>query len=562
MKARHRLAALAVSLALGGNLPAAAQEKPPEKTPEKQFVERVEVNVRTVLVRITGRDGRAPDPRPQPEDVDVLEDGKRMTVLGVDPARPPAPPSVPTAPPSLPKTPLPASALGVPRALGIPQHLYVDTTLLAPGSVHRLAATFERNLGSVLANGPLEIVVADPQPRQLLASTRDPQAIRAVLDDMGRHVADKQLIIMERRETIDRLRNSGCVNVEMTIRAAAEQELRLIQDARDRLLRWSASLGGQRPDVVYFVADGFDSDVTETYRQVVLQLGTSQQSSLCVGMPNSVSGAQQLSTSLQLEFAPRGNEVVGLAARALASLGVEAVPLALGGNLRDFGGDASVPGQDVFSGTTGAIPLFARPLEPLRTMADATGGEVVTSVAHLPAVLDAYENSYVVSFRSEHAADGKVHSLLVASRRADIELRGPQFLTEGSPATVARSLSVRALHEPPPQGGMPLRVTVDGVAKNGKQVTGILHVDADLSSLASTLELMQGGHMRVTIAVDVEGAREPYTTTQEFDVAPGQAGWGADIPMGWPARGRKIAVTVEELKTGTRATGAIDLPKP
>ena len=134
-------------------------------------------------------------------------------------------------------------------------------------------------------------------------------------------------------------------------------------------------------------------------------------------------------------------------------------------------------------------------------------------------------------------------------------------MTEGTPDSVAAGMTVRALNEPPSQGGFPIKLAIDGVAKNGKQLTGVLHVDADLAALASTLDLLNGGRMRVTMAVDVVGAREPFTTTQEFDVAPHQSGWGADIPITWPAKGRKVAVTVEELKTGTRATGAADLPK-
>lgn len=529
--------------------------------PEKPFVERVEVNVRTVLVRITDRDGKAPSPPPGPEDLQILEDGAPMRVLGVDPARTPAPPPAAVAPQPLPKKPAPAAALGAPRSSGIPQHLYVDTTLLEAGSVRRLAATFERNLDSVLANGPIEIVVADPQPRQTLAATRDPQAIRRALQNLAHNVSDKQVLIMQRRQTMDALRNGSCVNVEMTTRNAAEQELRIVRDSLDRLLRWAASLGGQRPDVVYFVSDGFDSDVTETYRRVIVQLGTRQQSGLCVGTPPDVASAQQLSTALELEFAPQGAELVGLAGRSLAALGVEAVPLALAGNIRDFGNDASMRGQDGFTATTGSISLFARPIEPLRALAQATGGEVVTSASRLPAVLDAYERSFVVSFRSEHAPDGKMHSLKISSRREGLSVRSGQFLTEGSPESVASGLSVRALHEPPSQGGMPIRLSVDGVARNGKQYTGTLHVDTDLVALVSTLDLLQGGRMRVTIAVEVEGAREPFTTKQEFDVPAKQAGWGADILLSWPLKGRKVAVTVEELKTGTRATGAIDLPK-
>ncbi|HEY7113567.1 MAG TPA: hypothetical protein VIA45_11605, partial [Thermoanaerobaculia bacterium] len=178
----------------------------------------------------------------------------------------------------------------------------------------------------------------------------------------------------------------------------------------------------------------------------------------------------------------------------------------------------------------------------------------------LPAALDAYDSAYVVSFRSEHAPDGQIHSLKVASLREGLTVRSPGYMTEGTPDSVASGVTVRALNEAPVQGGFPIKLAVDGVAKNGKQLSGVLHVDADLAALGSTLDLLNGGRMRVTIAVDVVGAREPFTTTQEFDVAPHQRGWGADIPITWPVKGRKVAVTVEELKTGTRATGAADLP--
>ena len=119
--------------ALGAIFALLSSGAPAQTAPEKPFVERVEVNVRTILVRITDRDGKPAVPAPGPEDLEILEDGKPMRILGVDPAKPAAPAAVPTTPPELPKTPLPASQLGAPRSLGIPQHLYLDTTTLDPG---------------------------------------------------------------------------------------------------------------------------------------------------------------------------------------------------------------------------------------------------------------------------------------------------------------------------------------------------------------------------------------------------------------------------------------------
>jgi hypothetical protein len=327
---------------------------------EKPYVERVEVNVRTVLVRITDRKGQAPTPPPGIGDLEVLEDGAPMTVLGVDPARPPGPP-LPAALQALPGKPAPAGP-PEPASAGIPQHLYVDTTLLEPGSVERLVSAFENNLDVVLANGPLEIVVADPQPRQALPASRDEHTVRRALQELGRTVAGKQSLIVLRRQTIDHLRNDLCPNFELNIRMAAEQELRIIQDSFDRFLRWSISLGGQRPDVVYFVSDGFDANVIDTYTRVIRSLPGGN--ALCA-----TSDPNQISLSLQTEFSAKGGEQVGLAARSLAALGVQAVPLALGGNLKDLGSDASAPGGDGFNSRSGVIPLFSEPIAPLRTLA-------------------------------------------------------------------------------------------------------------------------------------------------------------------------------------------------
>ena len=522
-----------------------------QAAPEKPFVERVEVNVRTVLVLVTDAQGRTPSPPLAPEELEVVEDGAAVAVIGVDSAR-----FAPTRPaPEL--TPLPGGrrldARAAPPDAGIPQHLYLDTTLLEAGSVARLAAAFERNLDRVVANGTLEIVVGDPQPRRVLAPTRDPEAVRQALRELSKNVFGKESLILLRRQTFDILRHSLVLHAEVQLRGAAEQELRLIADALDRLARWGASLGGQRPDVVYFVADGFDSDITETYRKVLKGLGSGPAIAAQGESPDVVSAR------FQTEYGPRGGVLVGEAARSLAALGIQAVPLALGGNQRDFGGDASTSGQDGYASTSGTVPLFARPVEPLRALAEATGGEVVTSASRLSTALDSYESAFVVSFRSRYA-DGRTHPLRISSRRAGIAVRSPKFLSEGAPESVGRGTAVRALSEPPPASGLPVRLAIDGVARNGKQYSGTLHVDVDLAALAETLAVLQGGRARVTMAVEVEGAREPFTTKQEFDIPPKQAGWGADIPITWPRKSKKIAVTVEELRTGARGTSVADVP--
>ncbi len=536
-----------------------------QNAPDKPFVERVEVNVRTVLVRITDKNGRAPSPPPEPEDLAVFEDGVAVKILGVDPAAAgPPPPASPPAPGESGPGPVPVpEVLPPPASLGIPQHLYVDATLIEAASVSRLAAAFAKRLPQILANGSLEIVVADPEPRQFLTGTRDEQLAREALAELSTTVSGRQTLQFSRKRTMDALRNEFCTTPEsakLTIRSAAEQELRIAQSSLDRLVRWAASLGGRRPDVVYFVSDGFDSDPSESYRTVVLQRSAQPQdasANLCEGI--NPQQAEVLTAQLRQEFAPQGAAMVAKAAQSLAALGIEAVPIALGGTSGDFGGDASTRGQDAFASTRGTVPLLSRPMDPLRVLADATGGEIVTSAANFSATVDAYQSTYVVSFRTNHPPDGQPHALRVESRRADLTVRGPKYAGGPGFGAVGTGQTVRALNEAPPAGAFPVRVSLDGVAKSGKDFTGTLHVRVDLSSMASALAALDGGRIRLTIAVEVAGAREPFTTRQEFDVGKKSA-LGFNFPMTWPAKGRRVAVTVEELKTGATATGAADLP--
>src|SRR5262249_58562293 len=74
----------------------------------------------------------------------------------------------------------------------IPQYLYVDTTSLQQRSVPRIAGTVEKDLDAMLANGPLEIVVADPEPKVLLASTSNEAAIRSALERLPSEAVGKQ----------------------------------------------------------------------------------------------------------------------------------------------------------------------------------------------------------------------------------------------------------------------------------------------------------------------------------------------------------------------------------
>jgi hypothetical protein len=56
----------------------------------------------------------------------------------------------------------------------------------------------------------------------------------------------------------------------------------------------------------------------------------------------------------------------------------------------------------------------------------------------------------------------------------------------------------------------------------------------------------------------------PFVHHEEVDLAREGGGtfWTYDFPLEWPPEATRVAVTIEELKTGTRGTAATDLPSP
>ncbi|MFY9552186.1 MAG: hypothetical protein WAU32_13635, partial [Thermoanaerobaculia bacterium] len=400
----HRTLPLLALLALAPPAGPPAQEK------EKPFTERVEVRVRSVLVFITDTKGKPLAKPPATQDLRVLEDGRPAEVVAVELARRmDAEAGTPAASAS---APAPASPRAAPSRL--PQYLYVDTTSLQVRSVPRIAKAVEKNLDAMLANGPLEIVVADPEPQVMLASTSNEPAIRNALEKLPSVAVGKSRIYDARKDSVDQMLQSqynpsghvGSSAYRAQTRSFVRQEMLLVQDSLRRLDAWSATLPYDRAAIVYLCNDGFDSDLTEVYRNILTE--SLQQEDI------------QQAMQLQQEFGREAANFTAKAAGVLAGRGATAVVLAFGGSEVDFANSAA----NLHKMSSSAIrrPLnssvtsyFARPFEPLLAVADKTGGQVVSAENKFPRALDEVGGAYLVSFRSHVPADGEPHPLEITS---------------------------------------------------------------------------------------------------------------------------------------------------
>lgn len=532
----------AILLATG----AALAQEPPK---QGGFTEKVEVRVRTVLASITDAKGRPVTKTPSPSELTIKENGQVVEIIAVEPVRrPAAPPAQPAGEPGVP-------AAAPAPAVAIPQYLYLDTTTLLMRSVRAIAAAFTANLDEIVRSGPLAIVVADPEPQTFAASTSDPAALREALAALAKKIPGKQRVVTVRQD-YQQDQREGTVNMRNGRRQAwmsIKEEVQLLQSSLGRLQRWATDLPDDRPGILYLGNDGFDADPTETYRNELLSSG-----------PEGSNTAQQLLS----EYGGAVTKLLDGTEKALAARGLRTVPLALGGMHAEFansaGNTGALPWMSLHS-DSGSVPVsyFARPMEPLGLLAGATGGEVVTTETRFATAVGNVGGLYLVTFRTSSPTDGTVHALEVASTTGDLKVAAPRYLAAGTLTSAAAGKATHALSAARPENeGIEVTVAIEAIGRSGKKMQGELSVTADLTGIAPVLEKLGQGRVRVTVAVELPGS-EPFVSHEEADLDHSGAGtiWLYEAKINWPTSATRVAVTVEELKTGARGTGVAELPK-
>jgi hypothetical protein len=136
-------------------LGSAAMADPVPARPPERFSEEMEVRE---VVRVVALPAALTAQRVGalgPESFQVLEDGQYRTVLAV--------------------SPLPDWT----------QVIYLDRSSAGPEAVFRAALALAGNAGALSRRGPVAVFVADPEPRQLLAPSREPARIAQVLTDLA-----------------------------------------------------------------------------------------------------------------------------------------------------------------------------------------------------------------------------------------------------------------------------------------------------------------------------------------------------------------------------------------
>lgn len=323
---------------------------------------------------------------PKPEDFTVIEEGVSRRVLGAE--------------------------TGKPWRVVV----YVDRILSGTRSVRGAAGLLAAQVRELTALGPVEIVVAEPEPRPLLPPTRDPVALDEALSRI--------LLTAEGRDDLRALRQRYLEDVgaptehpeELAdrLQEAVTAEARLAGRQQDFLLEWLAGFRAQDgPRALFLVSDGFDLDPRAPYLAKVAD--AARRSALGSELPDP-------------GLAQRNREL----AQTAAALGWTVLPMPVGSErlpeLRRWRPSSSsevpigvvvTPGRKKEEPPPASdLPELADPRAPLAALAEETGGEILTTPSFAASAISRLRSRVWLRYEEPAAAGGALQPVEVRAASA------------------------------------------------------------------------------------------------------------------------------------------------
>jgi Ca-activated chloride channel family protein len=475
--------------------------------------------------------------------------------------------------------------------------LYFDQALAGNRTIKRASESLSGLARQLTGLGEVEVVMADEAPEVVLRG-RDELVLaqrlaRAALTDTGR------LEVLEvRRRTLRELRPPSAGSPPWTPQEVSEvvtagilEEIEVVRERLADLVAWifetpageSSGEGepgtGGGPRILVLMLDGFDLDPVGFYTR---QLDAEMVPAVVRGtarLPTLDSEVRDLSrtlaaagwTVLPVTFPDPAEGTGGVEYAAIES--TDDTP---SGPSATDDGTTSAPGfklrpGSLFGRNQGeeakpAVPeaAFTSPREPLRRLADESGGDVVTSDEGLRDAVERFGRRVRLSYPSRLAAADGSQPLEVRATRPGWTVRARRWQVRGTPEAVAEvrlrrllagfesagGFDVAAvLRLDPPAGADP--DSLEEASPSGRLEARLnLH---DLEDATADGETMPASAtFRVSVAVAAEDGESQLRSEvfEDQDLGRG-AEWtyGADLEL--PEGATEVAVLIEDLGRGT-----------
>jgi hypothetical protein len=453
---------------------------------------------------------------------------------------------------------------GRPRGWQQPVVVYVSTEL---GSRH-LLKTLSRRVAEeaprLTALGPVDVVVAAPNPKVLTAAEHRPEEVRRALDLAVSGAAGVTAVTRNRNlfarsfkqgmsfeASPAAARSSPAVTVVRT-REAMRREKALLRGEIERMVAWLQRQPPTAGGLLMWITGGFDLNPADFYIPLVEQVDPDAGRAL---------RSDYLGQSLEHELRWLMDVAV--------SLGWTVFPVTSSQTRFLFATDVDASHTLNRSPGKGAVRLAGQvadfsqvnPDRPLHLVAQATGGLVAANSPTLRHAIDRAEGFYRLAYQVDRPLDGRMHRVEVRSLRPGVRILCGRHAASGTSRGLAAGRGLCLLAGKEDRGALDLSTGVLNIAKaeKGRRI-GDLSVRVDLGDLRDLLSPLDLGKMRVTVVVEIDDG-SPFIEHQEIDLHWDRMEdvWSFSAGFKWPKKARRMAVVVEELVSSTWGASIVSL---
>jgi hypothetical protein len=434
--------------------------------------------------------------------------------------------------------------------------IYIDLQMAGVSSVRQAAWELGGQAEALARLGEVEVALADERVERVFGPSGDAEEIRKFL---RKRVADQfgqRRLVRLRQELLEQSnariglvqrRSGSAVSGGQVglVRAFGFEEARLLESRRQMLERYFAERSvPDWPQAAFVVTGGFDLEPGEFYLPLVERGG----------------GEDPDVQRLRADFSRVSQgPAVEAVARQLAALGWTVFPVLAYDQEAMLAGSASQDGSDkwraMFGGPGAAAPplsLIAHPDEPWRSVAGATGGELLADLRRLDDAVAGLESRWLVTYQVAHRRDGALHRLEILPRRAGLEVEGPRWIAAGTPEALAAARARSLLDGETSAGDLPVRAVVVAEPAGAEgQSAGRVEATVEFAPLGAARATLGATALRFTIAVPrPDGTVMVIHEVESAADLRARAGWIFDARLVAPRGTAKVGVVVEELTTG------------
>jgi Ca-activated chloride channel homolog len=472
--------------------------------------------------------------------------------------------------------------------------LYFDQALAGNRTIKRASESLSGLARQLTGLGEVELVMADEVPDVVLRG-RDEIILSQRLARSALTATGRLGVLEIRRRTLRELRPPSAAapplkpeEVAAAVTAGILEEIELVRERLANLVAWAfetsssgESAGG--PKILVLMLDGFDLDPVGFYTRHLD----------AAAVPAVVRGTARLPTldgevrDLSRTFAAAGwtvfpvtfpDESEGTGGIEYAS--IESAGGTPSGPSATDDGTTSAPGFKLHPGsllgrrkdqeTQPAVPeaAFVAPREPLRRLADETGGDVVVTDQGLRDTLERLARRVHLRYRSRLAAADGSQPLSVRAKRSGWSVQARRWQVHGTPEMVAGVRLRRLLAGFENDGGFDVAAVLrldqpavpesfepgqgDAGAARGRLEARLNLHDLEEAAPEDESEMPAAATFRVSVAIAATGGESRLRSEifEDQDLGSGaEWTWGSDLEL--PEGATEVAVLIEDLDRGT-----------